>query len=96
MRIRASRPTRAGAKCAGSLCGDLSQIARAVYHASLHSDITVWSDANADVLLDRAERSPAVEPQYLAGTYGVGARLDDIEGDLQMLQRERLPSAMLF
>ncbi len=96
MRTNTRKSTRAGATCAGSLCGDLSEIAGTIYRASLHFDITAWSNADADVLLDRAERSPEIEPEYLAGTYGIGARLSDIESDLQTLQRERFSSAMLF
>lgn len=95
MRIKGG--TRSGATRAGSLCGgDLLQIAQVVYRASLDAHVTVWSDSNADVLFDRADRSPAVEPQYLAGTYGIGSRLGDIHSDLEVLQRERVPAAILF
>ncbi len=97
MRTRTGRSTRLGATCAGSLCGgDISQIAHVVHQAAQHADITVWSDANADVLVDRADRSPDVEPQYLAGTYGIGAQLSDIESDLQVLQNERVSAAIVF
>ncbi len=81
----------------GSLCdGDLSQIAQVIYRASLHAHVTVWSDVNSDVLFDRADRSPDVEPEYLAGTYGIGSGLSDIQNDLELLQRERVPAAILF
>ena len=92
----ARKSTRAGAICAGSLYGDLSEIAETIYRTLLHFDVTAWSNADADVLLDRADRSPEIEPQYLAGTYAIGAQLSDIESDLQTLQRERVSSAMLF
>lgn len=87
---------RASARRAGSLFDrDLSEIAKTVYSAALHFNVTVWTDADAEVLLDRAGRCPSVDPEYLAGTYGIGARLDDIHNDLQALQRERTSSAML-
>ena len=75
--------------------GDLSEVARTVHLASLHFDVTVWANANAEVLFDRSERSPDVAPEYLAGTYGIGAVPSDIESDLQALRRERVSSAIL-
>lgn len=91
-----ARPRRSGkAMFAGSLRGDLSEIAKAVHTASLHFDITVWANANAEVLFDKAERSPDVSAEYLAGTYGIGALPSDIESDLQALRRERVSSAIL-
>lgn len=96
MPTSARKSTRGGAMCAGSLYGDLSEIAATIYRALLHFDVTAWSNADADVLLARADRSPEIEPQYLAGTYSIGARLSDIESDLRALQRERVSTAMLF
>ncbi|MEO7062314.1 MAG: hypothetical protein ABI082_00885 [Dokdonella sp.] len=91
------RSTRLGAKCAGSLCGgNISEIAQIVYQAALHEHVTVWSDANADVLFEHVDRSPVIEPQYVAGTYGMGSQLSDIESDLRVLQRERVPAAIMF
>ena len=92
----ASSSTRRGkAMFAGSLRGDLSEVARTVHLASLHFDITVWATANAEILFDKAERSPDVGPEYLAGTYGIGAVPSDIESDLRALRSERVSSAIL-
>lgn len=97
MRAKMENSPRLSAKCAGSLCGgDISQIAYAIYKASLHGEITVWSDANVNVQFDRVDCSPVIDPQYLAGTYGMGAQLSDIESDLKLLQRERVPAAILL
>jgi hypothetical protein len=90
---RQRRPGKA--MFAGSLRGDLAEIAKTVHSASLHFDITVWANANAEVLFDKAEHSPDVSPEYLAGTYGIGAVPSDIESDLQALRRERVSSAIL-
>jgi hypothetical protein len=86
---------RGKAMMAGSLRGDLAEIAKTVHMASLHFDITVWANANAEILFDRAERSPDVAPEYLAGTYGIGASPSDIESDLRVLRSERVSSAIL-
>ena len=86
---------RGKAMFAGSLRGDLAEVARTVHLASLHFDITVWANANAEILFDKAERSPDVAPEYLAGTYGIGALPSDIESDLCVLRSERVSSAIL-
>jgi hypothetical protein len=86
---------RSKAVFAGSLRGDLSEVARTVHLASLHFDVTVWANANAEVLFDRSERSPDVAPEYLAGTYGIGALPSDIESDLRVLRSERVSTAIL-
>lgn len=86
---------RGKAMFAGSLRGDLAEVARTVHLASLHFDITVWANANAEILFDKAERSPDVAPEYLAGTYGIGALPSDIESDLRVLRSERVSSAIL-
>ena len=86
---------RSKAVFAGSLRGDLAEVARTVHLASLHFDVTVWANANAEVLFDRSERSPDVAPEYLAGTYGIGALPSDIESDLRVLRSERVSSAIL-
>lgn len=96
MPTSARKSTRGGAVRAGSLYGDVAEIAATIYRALVHFDVTVWSNADADILLARADRSPEIEPQYLAGTYSIGARLSDIESDLRSLQRERVSSAILF
>ena len=81
----------------GSLCiRDLSKIASRIHEASLHSHVTVWSDPSADVFLDDADRGMDVPPARLAGTYGPGSLLGDIQGDLETLRGECLSPAILF
>jgi hypothetical protein len=95
-----SNTRRAGRKaaqatCAGSLRGDLSIMAARLIEALHRNDITVWANADLDVYFDRAETSPRVSAEWLAGTYGVGASASDIEADLRLLRRECIPAAIL-
>jgi hypothetical protein len=91
------RAVRRGIKATlvGSLRGDLSAVADKLQEALHRSDITVWTNANSEVLFDRADTSPQVGAEWLAGTYGVGASASDIEADLVALRRECIPSAIL-
>jgi hypothetical protein len=97
---RPSTTRRAGrraikATLAGSLRGDLSAVATRLQEALHRSDITVWTNANSDIFFDRVEASPHVGPEWLAGTYGVGASASDIEADLVALRHECIPAAIL-
>jgi hypothetical protein len=86
---------RTHARIAGSLRGDLSELASRLHDALHRSDITVWTDDQAQVYFDTVGATPELAPQWLAGTYGVGARADDIEADLRVLRHERLSTAMI-
>lgn len=88
---RAARP----AKLAGSLRGNLSEIALKLYDAVHRCDIKVWTNAHADVYFDAVDTSPEVDAEWLAGTYGVGAGANDIEADLQVLRGDCIPKAIL-
>ena len=79
----------------GSLRDDLAELARKVHCATSRFDITVWADVEAHVFFERADRSPEVPAAYVAGTYGVGSMPDDIESDLHVLRKERIPASML-
>jgi hypothetical protein len=97
---RPSTTRRAGrraikATLAGSLRGDLSAAATKLQEALHRCDITVWTNAASEILFDRADTSPQVGPEWLAGTYGVGASAGDIEADLVALRRECIPTAIL-
>lgn len=83
------------ATLAGSLRGDLSAVAIKLQEALHRSDITVWTNADSEILFDRAEASPQVAAEWLAGTYGVGASAGDIEADLLALRHECTPAAIL-
>lgn len=87
------KPTRATS--AGSLRGDLAAVAIKLHEALHRSDITVWTNANSEVLFDVPESSPNISSEWLAGTYGVGASASDIEADLMELRGECIPAAIL-
>jgi len=92
---RRARSGAIKATVAGSLRGDLSAVATKLQEALHRSDITVWTNAYSDILFDRAEASPTVSAEWLAGTYGVGASASDIEADLLALRHECIPAAIL-
>jgi len=92
---RRARSSALKATVAGSLKGDLSAVATRLQEALHRSDITVWTNADSDILFDRAEASPQVGAEWLAGTYGVGASASDIEADLLALRHECIPAAIL-
>jgi hypothetical protein len=87
------QPGRGG--IVGSLADDLAELARKVHGATSRFDITVWADVEAHVFFERADRSPEVPSAYVAGTYGAGSVPDDIESDLHVLRKERIPASML-
>jgi hypothetical protein len=87
------QPGRGG--IVGSLADDLAELARKVHGATSRFDITVWADVEAHVFFERADRSPEVPAAYVAGTYGAGSVPDDIESDLHVLRKERIPASML-
>jgi|GEM_PF-2621944 hypothetical protein len=91
IRRPASAPPRAcDSIIAGSLLGDVQGVARELCRALQHAPIVVWMDANADVLYRSAEAAPVdVAPEWIAGTYGLGASLADIADDLRLLKAER-------
>ena len=91
---RAGRKS-ARAMFAGSLHGDLGAIAMKLHEALHRADITVWTNANSEVLFDTPESCPEIGSQWLAGTYGVGANLSDIEADLRALRCECTPADIL-
>ncbi|MEO7431261.1 MAG: hypothetical protein ABIR62_04445 [Dokdonella sp.] len=92
---RRTSPRVIKATLAGSLRGDLSAVAIKLQEALHRSDITVWANADSEILFDRAEASPQVAAEWLAGTYGVGASASDIEADLLALRHECIPAAIL-
>ncbi len=95
MHSRRAIPRRPHARIAGSLRDDLAELASRLHDAVHRSDITVWTDDQAQVYFDNVGAAPELAPQWLAGTYGVGARANDIEADLLVLRRERLSTAMI-
>lgn len=80
----------------GSLGGDLSEAARMIHLASVQFDVTVWTNNDVEILFDKAERTPDIAPDYVAGTYGIGAVATDIENDLCELRKQRISNSMIF
>jgi hypothetical protein len=80
---------------AGSLLGDLSLVARELCRALQYNPITVWMNADAEVLYQPAGTAPEVTPGWIAGTYGFGVSTADIEDDLVLLKAERRATGML-
>ena len=72
----------------GSLRDDLTEIARKVHRATSRFDVIVWADVDAHVFFERADRSPEIPAEWLAGIYGAGSIPDDIESDLHALRKE--------
>jgi hypothetical protein len=83
------------AACAGSLRGDLATVAMKLHEALHRSDITVWTNADSEVLFCQSESTPEIGSEWLAGTYGIGASVNDIAADLDVLRCECIPAAIL-
>lgn len=86
----------ARAQSVGSLVGDLGVIALNLQHALKQADIVVWADHCAEVYFAAADSCPEVAVDALVGTYGVAARMADIEADLDVMRSERVPAAMVI
>lgn len=80
----------------GSLFGDVSQMADYIAAARIARDVTVWLNANAEIVCSGARIAPELPPEYVLGTYGIGANPADIREDLVAFQRERTSNAMIF
>ena len=94
-RSRHKSPKSTRAACAGSLRGDLASVAMKLHEALHRSDITVWTNADSEVLFSQPERTPEIGSEWLAGTYGIGASVSDIAADLDALRCECIPTAIL-
>jgi hypothetical protein len=93
---RASRHTcHSTAIIAGSLLGDLNRMARDLWRVLHVHPITVWMNADAEILYQFAGRAPEIIPAWIAGTYDINATPTDIESDLYSLKAERRAIGML-
>jgi hypothetical protein len=81
---------------AGSLLGNIDEIANAVYAALVDDDVLVWASPGLDVYFMHATKAPEIAAEYVLGTYRMGASPADIEEDLLELRRSRVSAAMLF
>lgn len=92
--LRRARRSARG-RTAGSLMGDLSQVASRLHEALQRSDITVWTNPDAQIFFDAPESCPSIDSHRLVGTYGVGASPCDIEADLSAMRNESIPVSMI-
>ncbi len=80
----------------GSLFGDVSQIADYIAAARVACNVTVWLNAKTEIVCSGAGIAPELAPEYVLGTYGIGANRADIQADLIAFQNERTSNAMIF
>jgi hypothetical protein len=90
-----SRARHPRARSAGSLRGDLHQIAASLHRQLGNSDITVWTASDADIYFEAPDSCPEIAPEKMVGTYGVGASVDDIVADLGAMRHECISNAMI-
>ena len=83
-------------RCLGSLFGDVGQMAAYVGIARVTHDVTVWLNTRAEVVCSSAGLAPMLPAEYLLGTYGIGADIDDIREDFLVFRNERASHAMIF
>jgi hypothetical protein len=80
----------------GSLVGDIEKMAECISAARIDRDVTVWLNAKAEMVCSGAGVAPEVPPEYMVGTYGIGAERADIQQDLVAFRNERASNAMVF
>lgn len=80
---------------AGSILGDLRQMARDLYRVLHSHPITVWMNADAEILYQTAGTAPDTITAWIAGTYDLNAAPIDIESDLRSLKAERRATGIL-
>jgi hypothetical protein len=80
----------------GSLFGDIEQMSDGIKSALMACDVTVWLDSKAELICSGTGIAPALPPEYLLGTYGIGADRSDIREDLVEFRNERVSHAMIF
>jgi hypothetical protein len=80
----------------GSLFGDIEQMSDCIKSALTVRDVTVWLDSKAELICSAAGIAPVLPPEYLLGTYGIGADRTDIREDLLEFRNERASHAMIF
>ena len=80
----------------GSLMDDVRRIARSIIAATAQGDVMIWVSSGAEILCAPPDSAPDVLPEYVLGVYGMGAKMMDIEDDLQALRNARVSSSILF
>jgi hypothetical protein len=80
---------------AGSILGDLRQMARELCRVLHSHPITVWMNADAEILYQAAGALPDTITAWIAGTYDLNAAPADIESDLCSLKAERRATGIL-
>jgi hypothetical protein len=94
---RASRASQrtCDAIIAGTLFDDLDTVASELYRALQYNHITVWMNADAQILYQPAHIVPDVAAGWIAGTYSMGVGATEIAEDLLQLKAERRSTGML-
>jgi hypothetical protein len=93
-RSRAAQRT-CDAIIAGTLFDDLDTVASELYRALQYNHITVWMNADAQILYQPAHLQPDVTAGWIAGTYTIGVGATEIAEDLLLLKAERRSTGML-
>ena len=73
----------------GHLHEDLTALAGRIQFLLTDGDHLVWADDDGSVFLSTGGLSVDVPGHWIAGVFGMGHPLRDIEGDLRALLRER-------
>lgn len=81
---------------AGTLLGDVGEIAKRIYAGLIDDDVLVWASPGVDVYFMLAKNAPEIPAEYVLGTYRMGASCADIEDDLLELRKSRVSAAMIF
>lgn len=80
----------------GSLMDDVRGIAKNIIAATAQGDVMIWVSSGTEVFCAPIDTAPDVLPEYALGVYGMGAKVMDIEEDLQALRNARVSSSILF
>ncbi len=80
----------------GLLMDDVGRIARNISAATGHGEVMIWVSAGAEIFCAPLDTAPDVPPEYVLGVYAMGAKIMDIEEDLQALRNARVSSSILF
>lgn len=76
----------------GSLLNEPSVSARRILEACVSTTMSFWIDDRSTIHADVPESIPLKARSLIVGTYGVGAAIENIEGDLRAERRERARS----
>lgn len=73
----------------GSLTDDTTALAGKVYRTLMDGPRLVWANDDGGVFSSEPEDGSGMPPSWIAGTFAFGQPVEEIEGDLLALRRER-------